>query len=105
MLVTRQNLQKAAKLVCACEQLMTIADGFNKEAQACLSKHGVFRTEIKAEWGKAAKIFRNLHSKMNKTYMTFSIDEASDWGDETEALETSIREIVKIDIFEDEYRN
>ena len=105
MLVTRQNLQKAAKLVCACEQLMTIADGFNKEAQACLSKQGVFKTEIKSEWGKAAKIFRNLNSRMNKTFMTFSIDEANDWGDETEALENSIRDIMKIDVFENEYRN
>lgn len=105
MLVTRQNLQKAAKLVCACEQLMTIADGFNKEAQECLSKQGVFKTEIKSEWGKAAKIFRNLNSRMTKTFMTFSIDEASDWGDETEALENSIRDIMKIDVFETEYRN
>lgn len=100
-LVKKEQLQKAAKLVCACEQLMTIADGFNKEAEKLLSKQGVFKTEIKAEWNKAAKIFRVLQARMKKTYMGFSIDEACDWSEETEALENAIREIMAIDIFEE----
>lgn len=100
-LVKREQLQKAAKLVCACEQLMTIADGFNKEAEKLLSKQGVFKTEIKAEWNKAAKIFRVLQARMKKTYMGFSIDEACDWSEETEALENAIREVMAIDIFEE----
>lgn len=96
----REEMQKLAKLICACEQLMEIADNFNKEAECILSKNNLFRHEIKSEWKGIAKKFGSIKSQLSKVFMGFSADEGYDWCMEGEAIENAVREIMKIDVCE-----
>lgn len=100
MLVKRQDLQKAMKLICAGEQMMTLAEMFSKEAQGCLSKRGVFKTEIKNDFGKLAKMLKNINTQVKRVFLDFSPDESLDWAEDADNLENAVREIFKIDIYE-----
>lgn len=100
MLIKKQDLQKAMKLICAGEQMMTLAELFSKEAQECLSKRGVFKTEIKNDFGKLAKMLKNINSQVKRVFLDFSPDESLDWAEDAELLENAVRGIFKIDIYE-----
>lgn len=97
----RAEWQKMAKLICACEQLMEMADNFNQEAEKLLNKKNLMGHKIKSEWGWIAKKFRNIKSLLKKTYEGFTDEEFIEWGDEGERLEDAVREIMKIDIYEE----
>ena len=97
----RAEWQKMAKLICACEQLMELADNFNQEAEKILNKKNLMGHKIKSEWGWIAKKFRNIKSLLKKTYESFTVEEFIDWGDEGELIEDAVREIMKIDIYEE----
>ena len=100
MLVKRQDLQKAMKLICAGEQMMTLAEMFANEAQERLSKRGVFSTEIKNDFGKLAKMLKNINAQVKRVFLNFSPDESLDWAEDADTLENAVREIFKIDIYE-----
>lgn len=100
MLVKRQDLQKAMKLICAGEQMMTLAEMFANEAQERLSKRGVFSTEIKNDFGKLAKMLKNINAQVKRVFLDFSPDESLDWAEDADSLENAVREIFKIDIYE-----
>lgn len=100
MLVKRQDLQKAMKLICAGEQMMTLAEMFANEAQERLSKRGVFSTEIKNDFGKLAKMLKNINAQVKRVFLDFSPDESLDWAEDADTLENAVREIFKIDIYE-----
>ena len=97
----RAEWQKMAKLICACEQLMELADNFNQEAEKILNKKNLMGHKIKSEWGWIARKFRNMKSLLKKTYESFTDEEFIDWGDEGEQIEDAVREIMKIDIYEE----
>ncbi len=101
----RAEWQKMAKLICACEQLMEMADNFNQEAEKLLNKKNIMGHKIKSEWGWIAKKFRNIKSLLKKTYEGFTDEEFIEWGDEGERLEDAVREIMKIDIYEEPILN
>lgn len=103
--LSRAEWQKMAKLICACEQLMELADNFNKEAERILCKKNVFKHKIKSEWNGIAKKFGNIKSLLKKTYESFSDEEFIEWGDEGEMIENAVREIMKIDIYEEPILN
>lgn len=100
MLVKRQDLQKAMKLICAGEQMMTLAEMFANEAQERLSKRGVFSTEIKNDFGKLAKMLKNINAQVKRVFLDFSPDESLDWAEDADTLENAVRKIFKIDIYE-----
>lgn len=100
MLVKRQDLQKAMKLICAGEQMMTLAEMFANEAQERLSKRGVFSTEIKNDFGKLAKMLKNINAQVKRVFLDFSPDESLDWAEDADSLENAVRDIFKIDIYE-----
>ena len=99
--LSRAEWQKMAKLICACEQLMELADNFNQEAERILNKKNLMGHKIKSEWGWIAKKFKNIKSLLKKTYESFTDEEFIDWGDEGELIENAVREIMKIDIYEE----
>lgn len=99
--LTKAELQKLAKLICTCEQLMTLADNLNIEAEKLLSKHELFRHNIKSDWKDIAKKFGSIKSQLKKTFLSFTDQEFIDWSDEAEMLENVVRELMKIDIYED----
>jgi hypothetical protein len=99
--LTKAELQKLAKLICTCEQLMELADNLNMEAEKILTKHDLFKQKIKSDWKDIAKKFGSIKSQLNKTFREFTEDEWMDWADEGELIEDKVREIMKIDIYED----
>lgn len=99
--LNRAEWQKMAKLICACEQLMELADNFNQEAEKILNKKKLMGHQIKSEWGWIARKFRNIKSLLKKTYLSFTDEEFIEWGDEGEKIEDAVREIMKIDIYEE----
>ena len=103
--LNKSEWQKMAKLICACEQLMELADNFNQEAEKILNKKNLMGHKIKSEWGWIAKKFRNIKSLLKKTYESFTDEEFIDWGDEGELIEDAVREIMKIDIYEEPITN
>ena len=88
------------KLICAGEQMMTLAEMFSKEAQGCLSKRGLFKTEIKNDFGKLAKMLKNINAQVKRVFLDFSPDESLDWAEDADSLENAVRDIFKIDIYE-----
>jgi hypothetical protein len=101
MLVPRQNLQKAMKLISAGQQMMDLASIFCDEASNCLSKQGHYRTGIRNDFGKLRNILRNINSQVKGAFIKFSPDESFDWADDADKLEEAVRDIFKIDVFEE----
>lgn len=100
IVLTKEKLQKASKLICAGSQLMLMADNFNKEAEKLLSIDGIKETVITNKWLEIAKLFKELHEDSMKVFMSLTPDESYDWGDESEKLEYAVRKIMKIDRYE-----
>lgn len=100
LLLTKERLQKASKLICAGSQLMSVADNFNKEAEKLLSIAGIKEIEIANKWLEIAKLFKELHQECAKTFMSFSDDECYEWGEENDKIEYAVRKIMKIDKYE-----
>lgn len=100
IVLTKERLQKASKLICAGSQLMSVADNFNKEAEKLLSIAGIKEIEITNKWLEIAKLFKELHQECAKTFMSFSDDECYEWGEENDKIEYAVRKIMKIDKYE-----
>ena len=101
MLVPRQNLQKTMKLISAGQQMMDLASQFCDEASDLLTKQGHYRTGIKNDFGKLRNILRQINSQVKGVFIKFSPDESFDWAEDGEKLEDAVREIFKIDVFEE----
>lgn len=101
MRAKKEDLQKAMKLISAGQQMMDVASEFAREAERCLTKQGEYRTAIKNDFGKLKNHFKQIYSQVKRVYLNFSADEAYEWGEDGEALETAAREIFKIDVFEE----
>lgn len=100
MLVKAEALEKASKLISACQQLMTTANNFNNEAQEVLSKHGYCKTKIASDWNDLKQRFSRLGNQINKVFLNMEGEKCIAWGDQAEDIEVAVREIMKIDTFE-----
>ena len=101
MKVKKEDMQRAMKLISAGQQMMDLANEFCKEAEECLTKQGEYRTGIKNDFGKLKKFLSQIYSQVKRVYCRFSPDESYDWADDADALESAVREIFKIDVFEE----
>lgn len=101
MKVKKQDLQKAMKLISTGQQMMDLASQFCKEAEECLTKQGEYRTGIKNDFGKLKNFFKQIYSQVKRVYYNFSPDESYEWADDADKLEEVVREIFKIDVFEE----
>lgn len=101
MLVKRQDMQKAMKLISAGQQMMDLAAQFSDEAADCLTKQGQFRTGIKNDFGRLRNILRQINSQVQNVFKNFSPDESFDWADDADTLESAVREIFKVDVYEE----
>lgn len=101
--ISVRNTEKAAKLICACSQLMSLADNFNKEAERLMSNS--FTTlQIKNEYTEIKDMFKGLSDKFkvwneqcSSIFLGLSIDDNFKWGEENEKLEYAVRKVMKID--------
>lgn len=101
--ITAKKVEKASKLICACSQLMTIADNFNKEAEKLMS-HELMdfvvknnHIDLKGKFDELIEDFRKWNESCAGIFLNLSIDDSFRWGDENERLERSVRKIMKID--------
>ena len=101
--ITKKKVEKASKLICACSQLMTIADNFNKEAERLMS-HDLMGFEVKnnhidlkGKFDELIEDFRKWNESCADIFLNLSVDDSFRWGDENERLERSVRKIMKID--------
>lgn len=101
MRVKKEDMQKAMKLISAGQQMMDLANNFCKEAERALTKQGEYRTGIKNDFGKLKNFLRQIYSQVEKVYKGFTDDECYEWGEDGEKLEEAVREIFKIDVFEE----
>ena len=101
MKVKREDMQKAMKLISSGQQMMDLAAQFVKEAEVCLTKQGEFRTGIKHDFGLLKNNLKQIYSQVKRVYFKFSPDESCEWADDGEKLEEAVREIFKIDVFEE----
>lgn len=97
MLLKKQDLSKVVKLLAAGQQLMDLANNFQKEAEELLTKQGVYKTTIKSNFTKMSNIFKQTNSLVAKTFKGFTDDEVIDWGEDGEKLEIAVREVFEID--------
>lgn len=101
MRVKKEDMQKAMKLISAGQQMMDLANNFCKEAERALTKQGEYKTGIKNDFGKLKNFLRQIYSQVEKVYKGFTDDECYEWGEDGEKLEEAVREIFKIDVFEE----
>lgn len=101
--VTAKKVEKASKLICACSQLMSIADNFNKEAEKLMS-HDLMdfvvknkHLDLKAKFEEIKAEFREWNNACADIFLNLSINDNYRWGEENEKIERSVRKIMKID--------
>lgn len=101
--ISVRNTEKAAKLICACSQLMSLADNFNKEAEQLMSNS--FTTlQIKNEYTELMDMFKSLSEKFknwneqcSSIFLGLSSDDNYKWCVENEKLEYAVKKVMKID--------
>lgn len=98
--MSAQRREKAAKLIRAGQQLMTLAESFNDEAEKLLSIDGLTKMEITNKWAELKAIFKEVNKSNEKFFLGLSQKECVRWGDINEKIEYAVRKAMKIDEFE-----
>lgn len=98
--ISKRRREKATKLIRAGQQLMTLAESFNNEAENLLSIDGLAKTIITNKWTELKEIFKEINKGNEKFFYGLSQKECIKWGDINEKMEYAVRRIMKIDEFE-----
>lgn len=98
--ISAQRREKATKLIRAGQQLMTLAESFNNEAEQLLSIDGLTETTITNKWTELKEIFKEVNKSNEKFFYGLSQQECIKWGDINEKIEYAVRKAMKIDEFE-----
>lgn len=98
--MSAQRREKATKLIRAGQQLMTLAESFNDEAEKLLSIDGLTKMEITNKWAELKAIFKEVNKSNEKFFLGLSQKECVKWGDINEKIEYAVRKAMKIDEFE-----
>lgn len=98
--ISKQRREKATKLIRAGQQLMTLAESFNNEAERLLSIDGLVETVITNKWAELKEIFKEINKSNEKFFYGLSQKECIKWGDINEKIEYAVRKVMKIDEFE-----
>ena len=98
--MSAQRREKASKLIRAGQQLMTLAESFNDEAEKLLSIDGLTKMEITNKWAELKAIFKEVNKSNEKFFLGLSQKECVRWGDINEKIEYAVRKAMKIDEFE-----
>lgn len=98
--MSAQRREKASKLIRAGQQLMTLAESFNDEAEKLLSIDGLTKMEITNKWAELKAIFKEVNKSNEKFFLGLSQKECVKWGDINEKIEYAVRKAMKIDEFE-----
>ena len=101
--MTVRRISKAAQLICAGSQLMSLADNFNKEAERLMSNEfkqtqiGNKYLEIKGLLDQVSTIFREWNKECECIFSSMSMPDLIKWGDDGEKLEYAVKKVLKID--------
>ena len=98
--ISARRREKAAKLIRAGQQLMTLAESFNIEAEELLSIEGISEMVIVNKWAELKEIFKEVNKSNEKFFYSLSQKECVKWGDTNEKIEYAVRKVMKIDEFE-----
>jgi uncharacterized protein (DUF885 family) len=98
--ISKRRREKATKLIRAGQQLMTLAESFNNEAENLLSIDGLAKTIITNKWTELKEIFKEINKGNEKFFYGLSQKECIKWGDVNEKIEYAVRKAMKIDEFE-----
>lgn len=98
--ISAQRREKAAKLIRAGQQLMSLAQNFNNEAEKLLSVDGISETIITNRWAELNEIFSDVNKSNEKFFLGLSQKECIKWGELNEKIEEAVRKVMKIDEFE-----
>lgn len=98
--MSAQRREKASKLIRAGQQLMTLAESFNNEAERLMTVDGISEMVITNRWAELKAIFKELNKSNEKFFYGLSQQECIKWGDINEKIEYAVRKAMKIDEFE-----
>lgn len=103
--ISARRRERASKLIRAGQQLMTLAESFNKEAEQLLSIDGLSQMVITNKWSELKTIFKEINKSNEKFFLGLSQKDCIKWGDINERIEYAVRKVMKIDEFENlEYK-
>ena len=103
--ISARRRERASKLIRAGQQLMTLAENFNKEAEQLLSIDGLSQMVITNKWSELKAIFKEINKSNEKFFLGLSQKDCIKWGDINERIEYAVRKVMKIDEFENlEYK-
>ena len=101
--MTVRRISKAAQLICAGSQLMSLADNFNKEAERLMSNEfkqtqiGNKYLEIKDLLDQVSTIFKEWNQECECIFKSMSMPDLIKWGDDGEKREYAVKKVLKID--------
>lgn len=98
--ISAQRREKATKLIRAGQQLMSLAESFNNEAEKLMTVDGLSEMVIINKWAELKELFKEINKSNEKFFLKLSQKECIKWGDINEKIEYAVRKAMKIDEFE-----